>query len=565
MRKVLAVALMIGLSTPAWVGRAAETEAPPNESTPRGAVRGFLLAARDGDWGRAASFLDLRAVAPDRRAARGRALARQLKSALDRTVWVDVDALSTEPAGEADDGLPANQDRFATIETAKGPVDLLVQRPPGGDRWLIAPSTVARIPALYAEFGESPFAERLPDVLTENRLLEVALWQWIGLVALLFVTALVALAATRLVVRSVRVAIRRSATGWDETLAELGVGPLRLTIGVLIFSAAAPALALAVPVYKVVSALEKAVTIFAFTWVVVRVVDVVARAQAQRLAARGRAAATALVPMARRTAKVAIVLVAAVAALQNFGFDVTGIVAGLGIGGLAVALAAQKTVENLFGGFSLAVDQPVRVGDFCRFGDQVGTVEDVGLRSTRIRTLDRTVVTVPNAAFATMQLENFAVRDRIWLSTTIGLRYETTPDQLRWVLVEVKKLLLAHPKIHPDPARVRFAGFGASSLDLEIFAYVLTGDINEFLAVREDVFLRVMDVVAASGTGFAFPSQTIYAGADTGLDAEKSRKAEETVRTWRRDGRLPLPWMPSDLAAQVRGTLDYPPKGAAAG
>jgi small-conductance mechanosensitive channel len=203
------------------------------------------------------------------------------------------------------------------------------------------------------------------------------------------------------------------------------------------------------------------------------------------------------------------------------------IVAGLGIGGLAVALAAQKTVENLFGGLTLITDQPVRAGDFCRVGGWIGTVEDVGLRSTRIRTLDRTVVTIPNAAFAAMELENFARRDRIFFHPILNLRYETTPDQLRWLLVALKRLLVSHPMVSPEPARVRFVALGAHSLDLELFAYVRTTDFDEFLAVQEDLLLRIMDLVEESGTGFAFPSQTLYAAPDPGVDAERRVRAVE--------------------------------------
>ena len=239
---------------------------------------------------------------------------------------------------------------------------------------------------------------------------------------------------------------------------------------------------------------------------------------------------------------------------QNLGYEITAVLAGLGVGGLAVALAAQKTLENLFGGVTLIADQPVRVGDFCRFGDRVGTVEEIGLRSTRVRTLDRTVVTIPNGQFAALALENYARRDRIWLRAKLGLRYETTPDQLRFVLVEIRKLLYAHPSVTPDPARIRFVGFGDFSLDLEVFAYVRTTDYDEFLAVREDVYLRIMDVVAGSGTGFAFPSQTAYLAHDTGPDEKKLRAAEDRVRAWRERGELWLPQFPEHAIEELRGT-----------
>jgi MscS family membrane protein len=270
-----------------------------------------------------------------------------------------------------------------------------------------------------------------------------------------------------------------------------------------------------------------------------------------------------MVPVGGKAAKVTLLGLALLAVLQNVGVNITGILAGLGIGGLAVALAAQKTVENVFGGITLILDQPVRVGDFCRFGERVGTVEEIGLRSTRIRTLDRTVVAVPNAEFVTLHLENFTRRDRIWLKTTIGLRYETTPDQLRHVLVEVRAMLYAHPRIDPAPARIRFVGFGAHSLDLEIFAYVQTTSYDEFLAVQEDIYLRIIDIVAASGTGFAFPSQTLYLASDAGLDGARGHEAEARVRAWRERGELCLPEFPRERVDALRASLDYPPNGAA--
>jgi len=248
------------------------------------------------------------------------------------------------------------------------------------------------------------------------------------------------------------------------------------------------------------------------------------------------------------------------------GLNVTGLIAGLGVGGLAVALASQKSLANLFGGVSIIVDQPIRVGDFCRYGDgKVGTIEDIGIRSTRVRTLDRTLITVPNSEFSEFELENFAARDRMRLFTVLGLRYETTPDQMRHVLAGLRRLLLSHPRVTPDPARARFIGFGAHSLDVEIFAYVDTSDWNEFLQIREDILLRMMDVVAASGTGFAFPSQTLYLGRDTGLDAEAARRAEGEIAQWRARGELPFPEFTEGAKAAFARTVDYPPTGSPGG
>ncbi len=138
---------------------------------------------------------------------------------------------------------------------------------------------------------------------------------------------------------------------------------------------------------------------------------------------------------------------------DRLGVPVYGIVAGLGVGGLAIALAAQPTIENLIGGLSLFADKPVRVGDVCKYGDAVGTVEAIGIRSTRIRGTDRTLTTIPNAALAKMPIVNFTRRDRMLIQTVIGLRYETTPEQLRYVLAKLREMLLGHPRVHPDPVR----------------------------------------------------------------------------------------------------------------
>lgn len=265
---------------------------------------------------------------------------------------------------------------------------------------------------------------------------------------------------------------------------------------------------------------------------------------------------------ARNFLRILVVIFALVLWLDHLGVRVTTLVAGLGIGGLAVALAAQRPIEDLIGAFTIFATQHVRVGDFCRFGANIGTVEEIGLRSTRVRTLDDTVVSVPNAEFARLHLDNFGLRRKIWYHPKLHLRYETTPDQIRCILVEVREILFAHPKVDPDPARIRFVGFGDSSLDLEIFAYVETTDFGEFLEIAEDLNLRIMDVVLGAGSRFAFPSQTTYLESGPGLDEERARAAEGRVRERRERQELYLPAFPPAVVEELQGTLPYPPEGA---
>jgi MscS family membrane protein len=248
---------------------------------------------------------------------------------------------------------------------------------------------------------------------------------------------------------------------------------------------------------------------------------------------------------------------------QTLGLPVFSILAGLGIGGLAVALAVRPSLENLISGVMLYLDRPVRVGDYCRFGDQSGKVEHIGMRTTRIRTLDRSLISVPNSVFADKEIENWANCDKMQIRTVIGLRYETEPDQLRHVLAKLREMLVAHPQIDPDTVRVRFVDYGASSLDVEVRVYALTREWNEFFAIREDVLLRVGEIVRASGCGFAFPSQTVYMRRDAEPDSARTAEAIQEVRAWRAARSLPFPDLAPERAAALRGTLDYPPHGSA--
>lgn len=535
--------------------------------TPRSSMRGFLEAARAGSYERAAEHLDLRRLRPSARAERGQQLARELHAVLDRTLWVELGDLAADPAGAADDDLPRDRDLVGTIEARDGPVDVVLQRVPRADGeriWKVSAATVEAIPELYAEFGYGELGELLPQLFFELRFLEIQLWQWLGILLLLAAAALIAWLGTIAIVRIVTPILKRSGGAVDVAMVRRMLTPFRLGAMVLLFSAFRTTLALAKPVDLTLAALEKGLLIVALTWVLLRGVDAIGDRLAGRLATRGQFGVMPLVRPARRGIKLLVVLFAGIVTLDNFGFNVTALVAGLGVGGIAIALAAQKSLENLFGAVTLFSDQPVRVGDFCRFGDRVGTVEEIGLRSTRVRTLDRTLVAIPNAEFAAMQLENFTARDKIWYHPTIGLRYETTPEQIRWLLVEVRRMLYAHPRVDPDPARIRFVGFGAYSLDFEVFAYVRTRDFGEFLEIAEDLNLRLMDLVAAAGTGFAFPSQTTYVESGEGVDRERGRTAEEQVRTWRERGELYIPAFPRDEIGRVQGSLDYPPAGSPA-
>jgi MscS family membrane protein len=550
---------------PAEEPKGEEPKGPVDEfgrGTPRTSIEGFLAATRAGDYERAANYLDLRRLPEGRAQQAGPLLAQQLNFVLASSLWIDLDELSDLPEGRTKDGLPSNRDLIGRIETPEGTVQILMQRVPRGDGvsiWKISSATVNQIPTLWKDFGPGPWVEWAPSVLVNNKVAGLALVGWILIIAVAGLSVAAGFLATWIVLGI----LRRWRSRFGSLLNRFVTGPFRLMIGVLVFSGVRQQFRASLALQGILTAFESTLVILAVAWILLRLVNVAGQTIADRLLRRGQVQGIALIPGAARAVKIVIVGFTIIFMMQAFGYKVTAFMAGLGIGGIAVALAAQKSLENLIGGITIYADRPLRVGDFCRFGDRVGTVQEIGLRSTRVRTLDRTLVSIPNADFCSLQLENFSVRDKIWFHPRIGLRYETSPDQIRYILIEIRKMLYAHPKVDPDPARIRFVNFGAYSLDLDIFAYVKTTDYGEYLEVAEDLNLRIMEIVAAAGSSFAFPSQTTYIENGTGLNQERARQAESRVDQWRQSQELYLPGFPQAKIQELKNTLDYPPNGSA--
>jgi MscS family membrane protein len=240
-------------------------------------------------------------------------------------------------------------------------------------------------------------------------------------------------------------------------------------------------------------------------WAGAATVDYVAERWRSRLDPRMKAMTYSVLPLGRQVIKLSLFLIALLAVVSAWGYNTATILAGLGVGGIAVALAAQKTIENLFGGISVISDRPVLVGDFCRFGAHVGTVMHIGLRSTRIRTLDRTILSVPNSQFSATELENFSARDKIWFHVTLSLRRDTSSDQVRRVVSAVQDILRQHSKVETGNIPVRFIGIGTYSLDVEVFAYVTTSDYDVFLEVQQELLHEMLRAVERVGAALAVP------------------------------------------------------------
>lgn len=267
-----------------------------------------------------------------------------------------------------------------------------------------------------------------------------------------------------------------------------------------------------------------------------------------------------LVEVAGRAVAWAGVILLILRGADTLGIPLPAVIASLGVGGIALGLAARPTLENLIAGITMYLDKPVRVGEFCQFDDVLGTVEEIGLRSTRIRRWEGNLISVPNSQFAEYRLDNYNDVHYMLLRTTLGLRYETTTDQLRYVLAKLSEMLIAHSKIVAP--RVRFTGFGDYALKIEVIGYCDTRVWTEWHAIREDVYLRAKQIVEEAGTAFAFPSQTTYYARDPGLNEERRRQAEERIEEWRKAGLLPFPNRSAEQVEEIANTIEYPEAGS---
>lgn len=367
------------------------------------------------------------------------------------------------------------------------------------------------------------FERHLPAPLVRQGPRGLLWWQWLALpvVAVLSVALGSALAwATRRILGHFTA---RTRTAWDDVALERVAAPLTGLWAVAVATALEPWLVLGPGPAAVVERGLRAGTYFALFWAAFRAVDVAFAAARDAPWTRSSPGLAGLLPLGRKTSKIVLLSLAVVAVLNELGFQVATLIAGLGIGGIALALAAQKTVENVFGSVAIGVDQPFREGDVVRIEDFVGTVEKIGMRSTRVRTLDRTLIAIPNGKLADMRTETFTARDRLRLFANIGLVYSTTQAQLRAVIAGFERTLRAHPKIWPDAVTVCFNEFRDSSLNVEVVAWFQTSDWNEFTAIRSEIYLAFMEVVEREGTGFAFPTRTVHVVGERTPEKERAR------------------------------------------
>ena len=530
--------LLPATNPPAAQQPSASTD-PLGRDTPRGTLIGFIRAAQDENYDLAVQYFQPPGKGHHPTPAEEHELATQLYTILSEKFFASLDSISRDPQGRGPDGQPQNELKIGGTRGLSESFPIILVRledPHGAKVWYISRQTLEQVPEVYDSLRFPQIEKKLPGFLVKVRPLGMPVWQWLAIILLAPIALALGWAIARLAHMCWQFARRvRHLPPLPEEARQL-FGPGTLLVAIIIHYSFVLLIGTSLLYRQYYQRVILVLIYFAIYWAVTRVTHWMFRGIYQRLTDRGRLAERSLVSLGRRVLDVVIFVVIGLYVLSKLDVNVTAALAGLGIGGLAIGLGAQKTFENLLGGISILTDKAVVVGDPCRIGDQRGVVEDIGLRSTKLRTEDRTVVTIPNGTVATAILENFRLRDKILCRQTVRLRYDLSPDHLRYVLAQLREVLMRHAKVEDSTARVRMLRLAENAIEVEVYACILERDYGEFLATQEDLMLQVLETLDRTGAAVALPSQTTMVTRDNWVDPQKAAAAQKAMDKGRAAG-----------------------------
>jgi len=508
---------------------------PLGRSTPRGTIYGFIKAADRNDFVTAVEYLQV----PGKPKRESEKLARDLKELMNRYFSRPLALINDSPDGEVQDGLPLDHERIGSFKINDKKVDVVLVRvpdPQSGRIWLISSDTLAYVPEVFDLIEENWIDRFMPEPLLNHDLFSISLAQWILWAASFAVPLLVFSFISNLAVGVFKKGTvennprRMRIESWYNALHWPVVVVLTILVNVLVVIS----LGLSLTSRIVLGRFAVVLLIVGVAWLLRRIITHSFERERSAMQRRGDKGRQSLILLAERLLRVAIILLAIFSILAVVGVDTKTALAGVGIGGVAIAFGAQKTVENLLGGIFLLTDEAIAVGDKCQIGGRVGTVEDITLRSVRIRTPEQTLLLIPAGTLSQSNIENFATRNKIPVHTTLGLRYGTTAEQLKSILYRIRSLLAENPKLETATAWVQLTSYGPNSIQLELFAYVNTRDDVEFRTIREDLLLNIGEVVDNSGSGFATRTQFLYMGPQEETQIERRSVLE--IQGHKREG-----------------------------
>lgn len=527
--------------------------------TPLDAVLGMRAAAKRDDFAAVAKYLDLRYVPEDVLEHPPEQLARAFIWIWIQQNVMDFAEISPNPDGNENDDLPFFRDQVGTVKLSTGEVPVYLQQIPdgqGGKIWKISNATVKELPLMWSELGYSDFAIWLGDKLPHFSFLGMQNWQVTALVVGLFLAWYLAWLITWMMTRLCLLV----PNNFERGIKRFWRVPARIIIFLLIGKAIIKTLGLSVTARVYLQ--SAGIDYLAITLAITGLISLYRDYRIEKAHLNGEIQYVALISPITTIIKFIIFMVAFLLWAKEAGFNVTTLVAGLGVGSLAVALAAQKTLENIIGAMTLYAARPVKAGDFCRFGTVKGTVEEIGLRSVLLRTLDRTLVSVPNAMFSAVDVENISARDRIRYFKQLQLQM-TTANQLRVILGEMRALFASHPKVIQETVSIRLEGIDAAIAIIRVDAGIQTRDYQEYLAVAEDLNLRTIELVHSNGAIFSGPGQVLQMREFYQASDETMSEVNQKLEGWRDSEKLPFPDLSPEEKADLKASLDYPPTGSA--
>jgi MscS family membrane protein len=487
-------------------------------TTPRSSIAGFVRAVDRGDFVSAARYMQLTSA----QRPNAEALAVSLKGLMDRYLTEALVNISDSPAGAIDDRLAMDREQVGPLVMGRKRAYITLVRvtdPQSGPIWLISSDTLAQVPGLRGAINRSWIERVMPDALVDRSLFGISLAHWTVLAASLFIPFVLLTLASAALIALARAVFRDPPRRDDIETWYAGIRwPLILVLTLSVQLMSMPSLGFPVTFRSAYARVGLVLLVLTFVWLLRRLLTL-GFARARNIAwGRDRTSTQSLLLLGERLLKALVILVAIFAILTIVGVNTKTALAGVGIGGIALALGAQRTVENLLGGIFLLTDKAIAVGDLVNISSRLGWIEDITLRSVRLRTLDHSLLSIPAGVLAQEGIENFASRNKILAQSTLRLRYGTSVAQLQRIMENVRALLAQSPRIEKGTARIRLVNFGAEAIELELFAYVLTANVPEFLAAREELLMRIAEIVEAAGSAFA-PIRFIYMEDSAGTEA----------------------------------------------
>ncbi len=482
--------------------------------TPRSSFIGFLKATESFDYESAVEFMDLRNLPYSVSKLSGEELAEQLDFVIKRGMDIEVQLLSEKNSGQVVDGLPDYRDELGHIKTEQGEEVFFMQRVPGPDEnfiWKISNASIARIPELYDQFSYPEWVEDVRLYVPQDvGFLGVELFKWVIIISISILLAPVFWLIGLLLSRT----FSNPKSPIYPSIRKLFTRPMVILALLVLMTLLMDELGLGATAQKI--AQSKTVITLVVIWIIFSVIDLARAKRRAKFINLGRLDAHILGRPMANALKLLTLIIASLVWLNNAGVEITALLAGLGVGGVALALALQKPIEDLLGAISIYSLQPVQTGDLCKYGSILGTIEEIGIRTTRMRTLADTLVSIPNSLIAHGAIENYSARKKMLYHPELPLRFDTSQTQMTAILENIGHMARQHEAVIADSVRVRFLEFSDNAMIIRARIYVNTDDFDTYLKVVGELNMGILTTVRETGAQFSQGARTVLLEQGTG-------------------------------------------------